>query len=487
MNKTLFTIIGYVVFIGYTCGIMGLGTLIEKKTKIDKTVCRKLTHIFSALIWIICYFFFGCSIHWVILNGVGAVALGVVVFGNLMDTYERDDAKKSYGLFFIGFATFITALISFLLGKETYLYTGIAYYCLALGDGLAPLVAKLLKKHNPKIMEGRTLFGSLTVFIISFLCTLAFSLIFGMELSPLFMLSVAGLTTSAEFYGLKGLDNLFIDFSVFGYLLLYHYGYVSTVLQVVLLVTPFIAFLAIGTKSLTVSGGIFGLLLFYLVGFFGRGAVPVLFVVIMFTVGTVVSFITSRLYNRRAGVTPVKHGRTGKQIAAVGLAAVICLIVYYFTDITLFYALYFLSITEQFADSMASDIGRLTKGKNVDIIRFKAVEKGLSGGISLLGTACALLGSVVLALVPFLFRIIEINYFLVLAAIAFAGTLIDSVLGSLCQALYECGTCGALTENKTHCNANTRLVKGVSWIDNTAVNFLTSFLTCGVGCLMLLL
>lgn len=485
MDKTLFTVIGYIVFIAYTCSIMFLGTLIEKKTSADKTLCRKITHVVSAFVWIICYFFFGSSLHWVILNGVGAVALGVITFGNLMKTYDRDDADKSYGLFFFGLATFVVALISYLLGEETYFYAGIAYFCLAFGDGFAPIVARLLKARNPLIMPGRTLWGTVTVFAVSLAVTWTFSAIFKMGLDPLFIVSVAALTCVAEFYGLKGLDNLVIDFSVFGYLLLYHYGLVTPILEIVIIVSAVLACVAIRTKSLSVSGGIAALLLFLLVGFFGEGWLPVVFVTVLFLIATAVAFITQKIYNAENGKR-AKTMRTGRQIIAVGLAAVISLIVYYFTRIFFFYGLFFLALTEQFADSMASDIGRLTKGKNVDIIRFKTVEKGLSGGVSLLGTLCAFISCFALMAIPFAFGAVDLKYYLAISSIAFFGTIIDSVLGSLVQALYMCNVCGTLTEEKVHCSDNARLIKGFARIENTTVNLLTSFLSCIAGCLLLI-
>ena len=58
MGNELFTVAGYAVFIIYTVGIMLGGILLESKTKINKTLCRKLTHIVSAFLWVICYFFF---------------------------------------------------------------------------------------------------------------------------------------------------------------------------------------------------------------------------------------------------------------------------------------------------------------------------------------------------------------------------------------------------------------------------------------------
>lgn len=487
MDETLFLTLGYVSFIVFTCGIMLLGAVVEKKIKTDKTICRKLVHIVSSLLWIICWYFFGCSLHWVILNGVGALTLGVVTFCGKMKTFYGEGAKKSYGVFYFSLSTFVVALICYLIGEEVYLFTGIAYYCLALGDGFAPIVAKILGKYNPQIMPNKSVFGSLTVFIVSFVSTLVFAVIFGMQFDLLFVFSVAALTCVMEFYGIKGIDNLLIEFSVFAYLLLYYFGLVSTLLEIVILVSPFIAGLAIGSKSLSISGGICGLFLFYFVAFFGEEPVSVMFVAILFVIATAISFVTGKILNKRDASNFVRQSRTGKQLFAVGFAAVICLIVYYFTQIQFFKVLYFLALAEQFADTMASDIGRLTKGKNIDIIKFKPVEKGLSGGVSLLGTLCALIASVILLLFPFLFGTINLKVFLLASAIAFVGTLVDSVSGSLLQALYACEVCGAKTENKTHCECSAKLVKGFGWMDNTTVNLVTSFVTCGVGCLILLL
>lgn len=487
MSDVMFLVCGYISFIAFICVIMAVGVIFEKKIKSDKIISRKLVHIVASLLWIICWYFFGCSIHWVILNGVGALALGIITFGSKMKVFYGGDVKTSYGIFYFSLSTFIVALICYFIGEEAYLYTGIAYYCLALGDGFAPIVAKLLKKCNPEIMPGKTVFGSLTVFIVSFFATLAFSAVFGMGLNLLFVFSVAALTCITEFYGIRGIDNLLIEFGVFGYLLLYHFGYVTAVLEIVVLVSPFIACLAVGLRSLTVSGGICGMILFYLVAFFGRGFVPVLSISVLFAITAAVSLITQKAAGGRVDGNPVKSTRSGKQLAAVGMAAAICIIVYYFTGWDILLLFYYLAITEQFADTMASDIGRLTRGKNIDIVRFKPVEKGISGGVSLLGTACALFSCLLLLAIPLLCGDITPAAFFAVAAIAFAGTLIDSVLGSLFQALYECGVCGKITENRVHCDCRARLVKGFKWMDNTAVNLFTSFATCALGTLLLLI
>ena len=490
MNETAWRVLGVLAFFIYTVGIMLAGALIEKHTRVDATVCRKLTHIVSSFVWVICYVFFGSSLLWVILNGIGAVALGLLTFAGRFTAFGREDATHSVGLFYFGLSTFLVAAISYAIGPSVYLYTGIAYYCLALGDGLAPLVARLFGRHNVTVTEGKTLAGSLTVFAVSFLTVTVFSQIFSLGLSPLFALSVAALTTVAELYGARGTDNLLIEFAVYGYLLLYHYGQVDAPLIAVLIASPFLAFVALGSRSMSAGAGACAFVLFALVGYLGEGFAPVLFIALLFAVSTAVSLVTGRILRRR-GEAPVasgeKKGRRAHQIVAVGLLALLALCLHFVTEHPLFYYLYFLALTEQMADSMASDIGRLTRGRNLSIITLKPIEKGLSGGVSLLGTGAALVSAFLFLLLPFLTGALSLRFYVAISLLAFFGTLADSVLGACLQALYACPVCGKQIETAAHCGAPARLVKGFALIDNVAVNHLAGVVTCALGCLLLLL
>lgn len=491
-----FILLGYIAFFVFTVGIMALGAIIEKKTKIDKTICRKLTHIASAFTWIICRFFFGCSIHWIIVNAVGAVALGFVSFGRGIDAYAREDAKKSYGLFYFGVVTLVVACITYAvyhyvgveLGTKLYYAAGIAYYCLSLGDGLAPVVAKAFKNKNYELIKNRTLVGTLTVFVVSFLTVWAFTAITGIKFNLLFMISIASLTCIVEFYGIKGIDNILIDLCVFGYILLYHLNLVGGVLMVLIAVSPVLTCLLFLSKSLSFSGGLATLALFYTIGYFSvDNSMPIVFVSVMFLIATVIAIISKKVRQRRGEGEGVKHTRTGKQVLAVGVMAVVSLILYYFTQKTIFNLLYYVCITEQFADSVASDFGCLTKGKNVNIIGFKPIEKGISGGTSLLGTALALVSAFFLMGIPFALNIGGMNAlcYVVASLVAFVGTLIDSILGSLFQALYKCEKCGVRVEEEYHCGQETKLIKGSKIIKNVTVNFLTSGLTFLLGFVLL--
>ncbi len=496
MNETLsqdwwFILLGYIAFFVYSTTIMVFGVIIEKKTKIDKLVCRKLTHIISAFVWVICWFFFRCSIHWVIANGIGAIALAFVTFGKGFAAYERDDAKKSYGLFYFGFITFVVALICYLvyefadvtLGMQLYFAAGIAYYCLSLGDGLAPIIAGAFRKRNPMLLPSRSLIGTISVFVFSLISTVIFSAIFQLQLSFVFMLSIAALTCIVEFYGIKGLDNILIDLCVFGYITLYYLGLVSPVFQIVVILSPVLASLAFLSKTLSFTGGVSTLILFFLIGYFSNGqALPILFIALMFVLASATSVFSKKMKPSNEEKEKSDHARTGSQVLAVGSVAVVGLILYYWTKETVFCLLYYVCIAEQFADSISSDIGYLTKGRTMDILRWKPIPKGISGGVSLLGTILALLASFSLLLVPLFSKNVEMDVTCYIAAsvIAFLGTLLDSVLGSMLQARYRCSHCGALIETDRHCGESTVLVKGFRAIKNVTVNFIT-----GIGCFLL--
>lgn len=134
------------------------------------------------------------------------------------------------------------------------------------------------------------------------------------------------------------------------------------------------------------------------------------------------------------------------------------------------------------ADTWATEIGTLTKANPRSIISGKTVPPGTSGGISLPGTAAAVVGAGFIAAAAWLAQ-----WPVPFAAVAIggvAGALADSLLGATVQARRWCDLCAMSTERLVHsCGTQTRHAGGLVGFDNDAVNAVCS----GVGALIAIL
>jgi uncharacterized protein (TIGR00297 family) len=137
------------------------------------------------------------------------------------------------------------------------------------------------------------------------------------------------------------------------------------------------------------------------------------------------------------------------------------------------------------ADTWATELGVLNPHppRMITDLR-KVVEKGTSGGISLIGTLASLGGS---ALIAFLASFLTNNWslFLLVTISGLAGSLFDSLIGGTVQAMYFCPKDNKETEKyPIHtCGTPTTHIRGWTWLDNDRVNF-----ACGAfGVVMALL
>jgi uncharacterized protein (TIGR00297 family) len=125
------------------------------------------------------------------------------------------------------------------------------------------------------------------------------------------------------------------------------------------------------------------------------------------------------------------------------------------------------------ADTWATELGVLNPHPPRMITNLnKVVEKGTSGGISLIGTLASLTGS---ALIAVLASLLTGNWsiFLLVTFSGLAGSLFDSFLGGTVQAMYFCPTEKKETEkHPLHtCGTQTVHIRGWKWLDNDWVNF----------------
>ncbi|HEV7178339.1 MAG TPA: DUF92 domain-containing protein [Candidatus Baltobacteraceae bacterium] len=120
------------------------------------------------------------------------------------------------------------------------------------------------------------------------------------------------------------------------------------------------------------------------------------------------------------------------------------------------------------ADTWGTEIGTLARGLPRSILTFRRLETGLSGGITVQGTLAEVAGAGCVALVAYLAHLAP---FFPVALAGMAGAFVDSLLGASAQALRWCPQCERAAEtNPHHCGTATSMRRGVSWMENDAVN-----------------
>lgn len=145
------------------------------------------------------------------------------------------------------------------------------------------------------------------------------------------------------------------------------------------------------------------------------------------------------------------------------------------------------------ADTWSTEIGTLSPSPPRAIVTLAPVPPGTSGAVSPLGLAASMAGAAWIGVTARLLgqwcsrRRPGGGWEPVRAAAVSgtAGALLDSLLGATVQGRYLCIRCGVATENKVHsCGSETRHTGGLRWIDNDAVNFVSSAGGALVGALL---
>ncbi len=141
------------------------------------------------------------------------------------------------------------------------------------------------------------------------------------------------------------------------------------------------------------------------------------------------------------------------------------------------------------ADTWGTELGTLNpKPPRMITDLRKHVEAGTSGGISLWGTAAALLGASMIGLLAaLLFSNGNGSLFLIITVCGLLGSLFDSLLGATVQGMYFCPRDQRETEkHPLHtCGTETVHIRGWKWLNNDWVNFACG--ACGVSIAFLLI
>jgi uncharacterized protein (TIGR00297 family) len=137
------------------------------------------------------------------------------------------------------------------------------------------------------------------------------------------------------------------------------------------------------------------------------------------------------------------------------------------------------------ADTWATEIGSFSPAPPRLITTWARVTRGVSGGITALGTLGGLAGAVAMAALAHVLAPREALLGIwTLTAAGLAGMFADSVLGATVQGIYECPACAARWERRDAvCHESVRQVAGWRWLDNDGVNLAATLAGAGVGLL----
>ncbi len=217
-------------------------------------------------------------------------------------------------------------------------------------------------------------------------------------------------------------------------------------------------------KALTMPALIPAVLFSTLITYFG-GITSFIILVVVF-----LGSIITKLFNKNKK----RYKRKLIQIISNVGVGTLSLIIYKITANDIYLLIYVSVMAESLADTLASDIGILSKREPINILTLKKGERGLSGNISILGLISTLIGSLLIGTIYYIGIEKNIISFLIIVLSGFLGSLVDSILGASIQVKYRCEKCKKITERKEHCGKKTNYYKGIKWIDNNLVNLLSN-------------
>jgi uncharacterized protein (TIGR00297 family) len=177
---------------------------------------------------------------------------------------------------------------------------------------------------------------------------------------------------------------------------------------------------------------------------------------------------------RKAAITDTdkRKARDARQVFANGGVAAACAVAYAFTRSPVLAAAFAGALAAAAADTWGTELGTLARSTPRSIVNFRAVARGLSGGVTAWGTLAEIGGAVVVGLVAWR---VGIAPWWIVAVAGFAGALADSLIGATLQALRYCSRCQRRCETDPHlCGSATSLVRGWGAIDNDVVNALAT-------------
>jgi uncharacterized protein (TIGR00297 family) len=246
-----------------------------------------------------------------------------------------------------------------------------------------------------------------------------------------------------------------------------------------------IAFAAYRARALSPSGAWGATLTGGLI--FGLGGIPWAVLLLIFFIS---SSALSRAFARKKAPLGEKFSKgsqrdLGQVLANGGLGALLAVLTAVFPDQVWPWIAFAGTMAAVNADTWATELGVLSRRPPRLITTGKVVERGSSGGVTLVGYLAVLAGAALIGVAAVLFSpgLPALGLLAIILLGGLAGSTFDSFLGATVQAIYFCPQCQKDTErHPLHlCGAQTSLARGWPWLNNDLVNFCCALAGAGMA------
>jgi uncharacterized protein (TIGR00297 family) len=217
---------------------------------------------------------------------------------------------------------------------------------------------------------------------------------------------------------------------------------------------------------------------------FGLGGVSWATLLLAFFIS---SSLLSRAYRRRKSTLNEKFAKGSQRdyaqvLANGGLGALLVLIHWFTPDQVELWAAFVGSMAAVNADTWGTELGVLSTSPPRLIANGRVVEKGTSGGVTLLGYLASTGGALIIGIFAAVFTP---GATIILLAVlgGLAGATVDSILGATVQGIFYCPKCEKETESHPvhHCGTETTYVRGWRWLNNDLVNLICSLVGAAIA------
>ncbi|MBT3252716.1 MAG: DUF92 domain-containing protein [Candidatus Marinimicrobia bacterium] len=474
--------IAFLVFFSIIIFFIGIAEIARTVLKLSPELSRKFVHVMVGILVSLAPFFLQSKTP-VILLGVIFTILNYIALRKDSLKGMHTTERVSFGTVYFPIA--FTLLVIMFWDRNIVLFI-VAMLVLAFSDTAATVVGERINSKHKFILwhDKKSWPGSIAFFVMTLIVVLGAFPVYSNIISnpplPLHHLITmafftAFVATVGEAVSKRGSDNLTLTLTAALGMDLYLSSMHSGTIPYMggwFAASMILGYGAYKLKSLSVSGG-FGAFLLG-VFMFGMGSWQTMLPLIGFFV---LSSLLSKIADRQSKkdiISSKGSQRDIVQVYANGGIPLIFTIAWYLSNYSIdwLYWAFLASLASATADTWETEIGSFSKSLPLDILSWKRVPKGYSGGISLLGTSGGVLGAAIIVLIAVFMGFIQLDTILIVVIIiaGFLGSIVDSILGASIQAKFKCEVCGKATERVVHCHEETTHISGMRWLDNDWVN-----------------